>query len=416
MFCQGAATQSAGHLGAPPGRRRASLSTVALEIYRKKRKFGVTAEPRGHKGRGGGNSYVIQKHDATRLHYDLRLELDGVMKSWAVTRGPSLDPADKRLAVHVEDHPIEYNTFEGTIPQGEYGGGTVMIWDRGRWIPDGDPHKGYAKGHLDFTLDGEKLHGRWHLVRMRGRSGDRHENWLLIKGKDEFARSGRKADIGEVEPLSVASGRSMEDIAGGRGKKRVWHSNRDGKETTRRGSAQKKPQTQRTFRDELRAAAAKAGPAPRGKATAKTKSRARTAATAVARKRSAPAPRSKGARLPDFVPPSLATLHDAPPNDRRWIHEIKFDGYRIEARLDRGKVKLLTRKALDWTHRFDRIAKAVAALPAEAALLRGELVVEDGNGVSSFSMLQTDLKDGRGDRFVYWVFDLLNLDGGDLAS
>jgi bifunctional non-homologous end joining protein LigD len=210
---------------------------VALETYRKKRKFDVTAEPRGHKARAGGHRYVIQKHDATRLHYDLRLELDGVMKSWAVTRGPSLDPADKRLAVHVEDHPIEYNSFEGTIPQGEYGGGTVMIWDRGRWTPDGDPHKGYAKGHLDFTLEGEKLHGRWHLVRMRARQGDRHENWLLIKGKDEWARTGRKADIGEAEPLSAASGRTMEEIAGGKGKKRIWHSNRDEKKAKKNRKA-----------------------------------------------------------------------------------------------------------------------------------------------------------------------------------
>ena len=142
---------------------------MGLDTYRKKRKFDVTSEPRGRKPRSGGDRYVIQKHDATRLHYDLRLELDGVMKSWAVTRGPSLNPDDKRLAVHVEDHPVEYNSFEGTIPEGEYGGGTVMIWDRGTWVPEGDPHKGYAKGHLEFTLHGEKLHGRWHLVRMRPR-------------------------------------------------------------------------------------------------------------------------------------------------------------------------------------------------------------------------------------------------------
>jgi len=397
---------------------------VALEIYRKKRKFGVTAEPRGHKGRGGGNSYVIQKHDATRLHYDLRLEFDGVMKSWAVTRGPSLDPADKRLAVHVEDHPIEYNTFEGTIPQGEYGGGTVMIWDRGRWIADGDPHRGYAKGHLDFTLDGEKLHGRWHLVRMRARQGDRHENWLLIKGKDEYARSGRKADIGEAEPLSVASGRTMDEIAGGKGKKRVWHSNRNAE----KASSASQPQSQRAFREELRAAAkppAKAKNKALRPGATKTKPRAKTstrpAVAAVVRKRSDPPPRgskkgTENGRLPQFVPPSLATLHNAAPSGPDWIHEIKFDGYRIEARLDRGKVQLLTRKALDWTRRFERIAEAVAALPAATALLDGELVVENEKGISSFSMLQTDLKDGRGDRFVYWVFDLLYLDGRDLTK
>jgi len=199
---------------------------VALETYRKKRQFGVTTEPRGRKGRRGGHRYVIQKHAARRLHYDLRLELDGVMKSWAVTRGPSLDPGEKRLAVHVEDHPIEYNTFEGTIPQGEYGGGTVMIWDRGTWIPEGDPHKGYAKGHLVFALNGEKLHGRWHLVRMHARDGERHENWLLIKAKDEWARGPRDKDILEEQPLSAATGRSIEEIAAGKGAKRVWHSNR----------------------------------------------------------------------------------------------------------------------------------------------------------------------------------------------
>jgi bifunctional non-homologous end joining protein LigD len=391
---------------------------VALETYRKKRKFDVTAEPRGHKARAGGHRYVIQKHDATRLHYDLRLELDGVMKSWAVTRGPSLDPADKRLAVHVEDHPIEYNSFEGTIPQGEYGGGTVMIWDRGRWTPDGDPHKGYAKGHLDFTLEGEKLHGRWHLVRMRARQGDRHENWLLIKGKDEWARTGRKADIGEAEPLSAASGRTMEEIAGGKGKKRIWHSNRDEKKA-KKTSATPQPQSQAEFKAQLRALAG-------AKRVAKTKSRAKAAVAAIARKTSGPAARGGGksarkdSRLPDFVPPSLATPRDAAPSGRDWLHEIKFDGYRIEARLDKGlahgKVKLLTRKALDWTRRFGRIAEAVAALPAQTALLDGELVVEDGKGVSSFSMLQTDLKDGRGDRFVYWVFDLLYLDGRNLTG
>ena len=198
---------------------------MALETYRKKRQFSVTPEPRGRKGVArGGRRYVIQKHAARRLHYDLRLELDGVMKSWAVTRGPSLDPNEKRLAVHVEDHPIEYNTFEGTIPKGEYGGGTVMIWDRGSWTPEGDPHKGYAKGHLVFDLDGAKLRGRWHLVRMRER--ERHENWLLIKAKDDKARGPRDKDILEDKSRSVVSGRSIEEIAAGEGKKRVWHSNR----------------------------------------------------------------------------------------------------------------------------------------------------------------------------------------------
>ena len=209
---------------------------MGLQTYRKKRKFDVTPEPRGRATRAKGNQFVIQKHAARRLHYDLRLELDGVMKSWAVTRGPSLVPGDKRLAVHVEDHPIEYNAFEGTIPQGEYGGGTVMIWDRGRWEPDGDPHRGYKKGHLIFTLEGEKLRGRWHLVRMHGRGGEKKEPWLLIKAKDDEARNPDDPDILEDKPLSVVSGRSIPEIAEGKGRKRVWHSNRSVKDNVTGGA------------------------------------------------------------------------------------------------------------------------------------------------------------------------------------
>ncbi|HEX4042390.1 MAG TPA: DNA polymerase ligase N-terminal domain-containing protein, partial [Xanthobacteraceae bacterium] len=246
---------------------------MALETYRRKRKFGVTAEPRGRKGTRGGNRYVIQKHDATRLHYDLRLELDGVMKSWAVTRGPSLDPNDKRLAVHVEDHPVEYNSFEGTIPEGEYGGGTVMIWDRGTWVAEGDAHRGYAKGHLDFALEGEKLRGRWHLVRMRPRPGDKHENWLLIKGKDEESRSGRNADILEAEPLSAATGRTMDEIAAGKGKKRVWHSNRKSGRKSAPAAAGARTQTQRDFKAELRAAVAETKKAPRARSGKKAETK-----------------------------------------------------------------------------------------------------------------------------------------------
>jgi bifunctional non-homologous end joining protein LigD len=362
---------------------------VALEVYRKKRKFGVTPEPRGRQEKRGGNRYVIQKHAARQLHYDLRLELDGVMKSWAVTRGPSLDPGEKRLAVHVEDHPVEYNSFEGTIPRGEYGGGTVMIWDRGHWTPEGDPHKGLAKGHLTFDLDGEKLHGRWHLVRLRARPKERRDNWLLIKSKDEAARGPRGKDILDEEPLSVATGRSMDEIAEGKGKKRVWHSNRGVKTATANRTA------------------------PIAKPVPRPRARAKAAARTGAQKKSSWAAHD---RLPDFVPPSLATLHSAAPRGGDWLHEIKYDGYRIQARLDRGKVRLLTRKNLDWTRRFKPIAAAVAALPAETALLDGELVVENDKGVSSFSLLQMDLKDGRGDRLVYYVFDLLHLDGRDLTG
>src|SRR5215212_1564764 len=189
---------------------------AALRTYWKKRDFGKSTEPRGKTGRNKGFGYVIQKHDATRLHYDLRLELDGVMLSWAVTKGPSMVPGEKRLAIHTEDHPIDYNTFEGTIPKGEYGGGTVMVWDRGRWIPEGDPRAAYRKGHLIFRLEGEKLQGSWHLVRMRKKPGDRQEPWLLIKREDETARSPRDPDILEELPLSVVTGRSLDEIAAGK--------------------------------------------------------------------------------------------------------------------------------------------------------------------------------------------------------
>jgi bifunctional non-homologous end joining protein LigD len=190
--------------------------SVALKTYRTKRRFDVTPEPRGSVAGLGGHRYVIQKHAARRLHYDLRLELDGVMKSWAVTRGPSLVPGEKRLAVHVEDHPIEYNAFEGTIPKGQYGGGTVMIWDRGRWYPDGDPEKSYRQGRLAFRLAGEKLHGRWYLVRMHPRAGERQDPWLLIKADDDAARSGRAPDILDEEPWSVATKRTLDEIARGK--------------------------------------------------------------------------------------------------------------------------------------------------------------------------------------------------------
>ncbi len=209
---------------------------MGLQLYHKKRKFDVTPEPRGRLGRAKGDRFVIQKHAASRLHYDLRLELDGVMKSWAVTRGPSLVPGEKRLAVHVEDHPIEYNDFEGTIPQGQYGGGTVMIWDRGTWEPEGDPHKGLKKGHLAFSLDGEKLHGKWHLIRLRGRPNEKRENWLLIKSQDEAARTEKDPDVLEELDRSVVTGRTIPEIAAGKGGQRVWQSNRGVKDNVKAGA------------------------------------------------------------------------------------------------------------------------------------------------------------------------------------
>jgi bifunctional non-homologous end joining protein LigD len=354
---------------------------TGLKIYRAKRDFDVTAEPKGAVARKRGNAFVIQKHAATRLHYDLRLELDGVMKSWAVTRGPSLVPGEKRLAVQVEDHPIAYNTFEGTIPEGEYGGGTVMIWDRGHWQSENDPHKGLAKGHLSFTLDGKKLHGGWHLVRMRRRPSEKRDNWLLIKQHDQAERSARDKDILEEMPLSVVSGRSMEEIA--KKSRKVWHSNR---------KSSGKPDSRKTRRSTKKKS---------------SKSEVKDDDPAEGKARSAP---------PAFVPPCLATLSDKAPDQGNWVHEIKFDGYRIQARLDHGKVTLLTRKGLDWTEKFPPVTKAIAKLPAKTALIDGEVVAEGDDGHSSFSLLQQDLKSGRHDRMVYYAFDLLHLNDTDLMA
>jgi bifunctional non-homologous end joining protein LigD len=398
---------------------------VALQTYRAKRNFAVTSEPRGRKAAAAGNAFVIQKHAARRLHYDLRLELDGVMKSWAVTRGPSLVPGEKRLAVQVEDHPVAYNEFEGTIPEGQYGGGAVMIWDRGTWHPEGDPHKALKKGQLTFTLDGEKLHGAWHLVRMRGRPNEKKTNWLLIKSTDEGARSDRDPDILEEMPLSVVTGRSIPEIAEGKGGNRVWQSNRGAQENVKAGAtrrtASSPPRKATAKRAKASKATAKAARTPRRAATKRMKTAA--VKKTKARKKAARRRPLGSAPLPDFVPLCLATLSETAPAEPGWIHEIKFDGYRIEARLARGAharrdgdVKLMTRKALDWAAKFPTVASAVAELSATQALLDGEIISETDNGLSSFSQLQQDLSDGRTDRMVYFVFDILHLDGHDLME
>jgi len=358
-----------------------------LSTYRKKRDFEKTAEPSGEAkvAPSKRRRFVIQKHAATRLHYDLRLEFDGVFKSWAVTRGPSLDPHDKRLAVEVEDHPLDYGDFEGTIPKGEYGGGTVMIWDRGYWDGD-DPERGFKKGDLKFTLDGDKLHGSWVLVRMRhDRSGGKRTNWLLIKHRDGDAREGEENTVLD-EDRSVASGRSMDEIARGKGrapkpfmltgtgrgrKDAVWHSNRGDAADTR--------------------AAAKAS--------------VDTAAKPAARA-------AKIAQMPDFVPPELCTPVNEPPGSEGWGHEIKFDGYRIQLRVEDGEVSLKTRKGLDWTAKFAAIAKEAAALPD--AIIDGEIVALDAGGVPNFSALQAAIADGKTDKLVFFAFDLLFAKGMDL--
>ncbi|MBB3353181.1 bifunctional non-homologous end joining protein LigD [Rhizobium sp. BK049] len=349
---------------------------MALETYQAKRNFKLTPEPRGLKGRASGNSFVIQKHDATRLHYDFRLEMDGVLKSWAVTKGPSLNPEDKRLAVHVEDHPLSYGDFEGIIPKGQYGGGTVIVWDRGTWTPLGDAQKDYREGHMEFELDGEKLKGRWHLVRMHGRPGEKRENWLLIKGDDAEAR--RDGDILEERPESAKTGRQLEEVA--ENPDATWKSkSKDG-----RPAAAKKP------------ASNDKSPAPR--------------------EREWPKGARKGA-MPDFIEPALAKLKPKPPAGDRWIHEIKFDGYRLQVRVENGEVKMLTRSGLDWTDKFGReVLGAFAALPVKSAVIDGEIVVERDSGASDFSALQHDLSEGRDDRFVFYAFDLLHLDGYNLLN
>lgn len=358
---------------------------MALETYRKKRNFEATPEPKGASPRKRGNSFVIQKHDATRLHYDFRLEMDGVLKSWAVTRGPSLVPDEKRLAVHVEDHPLEYGDFEGTIPKGEYGGGTVIVWDRGTWTPVFDEHKGYAKGHLEFELHGEKLEGRWHLIRMQRKPREKHENWLLIKGEDEAARSESDPDILEERPESVKTCRDIADVEG---EDPGW-SSRTGKIDKKR----RKTSTAKTGKEQEPAPAAIAALEP-GKVKGAHK-----------------------AALPDFVEPELATPTATAPSGERWIHEIKFDGYRLQARIEVGRVRLLTRKGLDWTKKFGKpVVAALQDLPIGTALIDGELVVDTSTGASDFSALQADLSEGRSDRFIFYAFDLLHLDGYDLTE
>ena len=364
---------------------------MALDTYRSKRDFTATPEPPGRKAKRRGQSFVIQKHAARRLHYDFRLELDGVLKSWAVTRGPSLVPSDKRLAIQVEDHPLEYGTFEGTIPKGEYGGGTVILWDRGAWKPFKEARKGLAKGHLEFELTGEKLSGRWHLVRMPKRAGERREPWLLIKGDDEFARGEHEPDILEERPESVKTGRMVDDVAG---EAPGWSSKagRIGRRSAKAKIASK--------------AVRKSSKAPRDAATTPT-------ATSMAE-------RIKGARkatMPRFVEPSLAALVAKAPTGGQWLHEIKYDGYRIQARLEAGRVKLLTRNGHDWSKRFGKeILAAIQEIPAGRAIIDGEIVVETESGTSDFSALQADLSEGKTDRFLFYAFDLLHLDNMDLRG
>jgi bifunctional non-homologous end joining protein LigD len=347
------------------------LAKPALSVYRAKRDFSKTDEPSGQSKVAPSPRlrFVIQKHAARQLHYDLRLELDGVFKSWAVTRGPSLDPADKRLAVEVEDHPLDYGDFEGTIPKGEYGGGTVQLWDRGYWSPEGgkSPQEEFDSGDLKFTLEGTRLHGSWVLVRMRGdRYGGKRTNWLLIKHRDAFAKPG-DADELLNEDRSVASGRALKEIAEGIGKR----------------------------------------PKPFMLATSKAARADAVWTTKPPAKPSPPAHREPVlvAKMPNFVEPQLAKLVDRPPEASGWAHEVKLDGYRAQVRVSDGESKIRTRTGLDWTDRFTAIAKDAQVLPD--CLIDGEVVALDERRLPSFGALQSALSEERSEDLVFFAFDLL---------
>ncbi|MHA1554721.1 MAG: non-homologous end-joining DNA ligase, partial [Alphaproteobacteria bacterium] len=345
------------------------MANAKLRTYRAKRDFKRTAEPAGHDAgaAGTGRRYLIQKHDATRMHFDFRLERDGVLLSWAVPNGPSLDPTDKRLAVHVEDHPMEYGDFEGTIPKGEYGGGTVMLWDEGIWEPVGDAEEGYAKGDFKFILHGRRLRGKWVLVRMKPKRGERsrHENWLLIKERDAHAIAETHA-LAERALTSARSARTMAEIAAG---------NVEWVEAGYR------------FRE------------------ADTKSAGRKR-TGTGRKRPEP---------PKFIAPQLASATETPPAGDAWLHEIKFDGYRLVAAVGGGRSRLHTRTGLDWSEQFAPLRQPLADLPCKSALIDGEAVVTDEAGRTDFAGLREALSAG-GQGITYRAFDLLSLDGKDLRA
>lgn len=334
------------------------VRTVSLEPYREKRRFQKTPEPAGADAAAHAErTFIVQKHAARRLHYDLRLELDGVLKSWAVPKGPCLDPYEKRLAVQVEDHPLEYASFEGVIPQGQYGAGTMLLWDRGTWAmleESEDASQMYREGKLKIQLNGEKLQGGWMLVRMNPKPGESAINWLLIKERDEHARSLAKYDILEDRPESVKSG----------------------------------------------------GPSVPAELPATKRKRVPRRKVDVAG--------AKQAEMPKQIDPQLATLTLVAPQDDRWFHEIKLDGYRVLCRIDGGEITLRTRRQQDWTKRFPELAHAAANLAVQQAWFDGEVVALLPSGASSFPALQHALSAGETGKLVYYIFDLLYLDGYDL--
>jgi len=330
-----------------------------IETYNRKRDFSKTKEPRGRKLKGKGDSFVVQKHQASRLHWDFRLELDGVLKSWAVPKGPSLDPGENRLAMRTEDHPLDYGSFEGTIPKGEYGSGTVMLWDQGRWIPDPrkDPSKTIEEGHLHFTLEGDRMKGEWVMFRLKPKPGEKAEPWMLKKVTDDYAEPDDGDALVDNCTTSVTTGRTMAEIASGTD---VWRSNRGGQKGGR------------------------------------------------AKKKSSAAP-------PPFEEPQLATLVDEVPTGSDWIHEYKYDGYRLLLSVGEGAATAWTRNGKDWSDKFRALVKAASKLPA-GCLVDGEAVALDDEGRPSFQLLQSTLKDQRGANLVFFAFDLLIDRGEDIRK
>jgi len=416
---------------------------MALEEYKRKRDFKQTPEPPPKVGKGQKHRFVVQKHRATRLHYDFRLEMDGVLKSWAVPKGPSLDPADKRLAMQVEDHPVSYFDFEGTIPAGNYGAGTVMVWDVGTWEPLGDAAEMLRKGDLKFRLDGKKLKGEFALVHMKSRRpGSKGTEWLLIKHRDAYVQPGY--DIEKYDE-SVLTGRTMDEIAGDAGSAQ-WKSSR---KVSVGGISRKNDWLAEAI---AKADAKKARAATKSATTIKTSSVAQKAADAkggapkasrvavasVVKKNStrgeasvnhiSPGPKRLGHKgsMPRTVHPMLATLVDGAFDDPQWLFEIKWDGYRAIAFLERGSVRLVSRNQNDLTAAYPELQSIGASIKAETAMLDGEIVALDELGRPSFSLMQQRTGVGSGGRriqrtrddvpVVYYVFDLLYLDGYNLMT
>ena len=336
-------------------------SLSSLKTYREKRNFEATPEPaEGGVPNEDERAFVVQKHWATRLHYDFRLELDGTMKSWAVPKGPSFDPADKRMAMPTEDHPISYNRFEGTIPPGNYGAGKVIIWDKGVWVPLEDPRKGYREGKLKFELRGHKLRGHWTLVRMKGRGNGRQEPWLLIKERDGEARPAAQFSVVDEMPDSV---QALAD----------------------------------------RPAASKPG---RNSASPATQSAA-----------SGPPAGARKAALPPALQPELATLVDEAPKDpQNWIYEIKFDGYRMLTRAERGKVRLITRNGNDWTHKLPKLEQALQTMDLPDGWYDGEIIMPGERVAADFQALQGAFDSSRTGDIVYYLFDVPYCAGHDLRE